>query len=134
MTRFFVPSQGDIEKWTAKEMRYHDDFVFLDLAATYKTIGVQTVRPAGSGAWLLYSRAWVSKSQEDRTSQRGAFVADTHALRLSSAPAPRPGAQTVLLSPARDTDGISKLRLAVLSCRLPTSDLNTPAPPWCAKP
>lgn len=44
MTRFFVPSQGDTDKWTAKEMRLRDDFVYLDLAATYQTIGVQTVR------------------------------------------------------------------------------------------
>ena len=44
MTRFFVPSQGDTLNWTAKEMRNHADFVYLDLEATYKTIGAQTVR------------------------------------------------------------------------------------------
>ena len=44
MTRFFVPSQGDTHKWTAKEMASHSDFVYLDLAATYQTIGAQTVR------------------------------------------------------------------------------------------
>ena len=43
MTRFFVPSKGDTHKWTAKEMAANSDFVYLDLEATYQTIGAQTV-------------------------------------------------------------------------------------------
>ncbi len=44
MTRFFVPSRGVTHQWTVKEMASHDDFVFLDMSATYQTIGSQVVR------------------------------------------------------------------------------------------
>ncbi len=44
MTRFFVPNRGVTHQWTAKEMAAHADFVYLDMAATYQTIGSQVVR------------------------------------------------------------------------------------------
>ena len=44
MTRFFVPSRGVTHQWTVKEMASHNDFVFLDMSATYQTIGSQVVR------------------------------------------------------------------------------------------
>ncbi len=43
MTRFFVPVRGVTHQWTAKEMATHDDFVYLDMSATYQTIGSQVV-------------------------------------------------------------------------------------------
>lgn len=44
MTRFFVPNRGVTHQWTVKEMAAHDDFVYLDMSATYQTIGSQVVR------------------------------------------------------------------------------------------
>ena len=44
MTRFFVPNRGVTHQWTAKEMAAHGDFVYLDMSATYQTIGSQVVR------------------------------------------------------------------------------------------
>ena len=43
VTRFFVARQGDVEEETTEEMRNNDDFVYLDVATTYQTIGLQTV-------------------------------------------------------------------------------------------
>ena len=45
-TRFFVARQGDIDvvEKAAEEMRNNDDFVYLDVATTYQTIGLQTVQ------------------------------------------------------------------------------------------
>ena len=44
-TRFFVARQGDIDvvEKAAEEMRNNEDFVYLDVATTYQTIGLQTV-------------------------------------------------------------------------------------------
>ena len=50
MTRFFVPNRGVTHQWTAKEMASHDDFVYLDMSATYQTIGSQVVRRSGINA------------------------------------------------------------------------------------
>ena len=47
MTRFFVPSLGVTHQWTVKEMASRDDFVFLDMSATYQTIGSQVARSCG---------------------------------------------------------------------------------------
>ena len=67
MTRFFVPNKGVTHQWTVKEMASHDDFVYLDMSATYQTIGSQMVRPvisvckSASNRWtrsrVLSSRA-----------------------------------------------------------------------------
>ena len=45
-TRFFVARLGDmdVQEGTAEEMRNNDDFVYLDVATTYQTIGLQMVQ------------------------------------------------------------------------------------------
>ena len=63
-TRFFVPSKGVTHQWTAKEMASHDDFVYLDMSATYQTIGSQVVMVWGQDhgrgwGWGQGSELWV---------------------------------------------------------------------------
>lgn len=69
MTRFFVPSQGDTDRWTTKEMRLRDDFVYLDLAATYQTIGVQTVL-----------RLWRSREEDKAHSMKNSCLISSDTL------------------------------------------------------